>query len=271
MGISVVLKTRRVALNLLLVLGLLSVASVGLTDTKQAQSADSLNELRWQGAYQSQKLSLDKKLGGRLPEGFKAGLTSSASQNKFRSDRPIMGVLLPGASLDSAQPIGLSNFKKGMIEVELAFRLKRVLKHTVTDVESLKTLVDVVAAAAELPDIGFKAEGAPTVFDIVRANTAAHSFVVGAPVAIANVDVEALTVGLHLDDIPVFTAQSNSLIGGQWQMLLNLINERIEQGWVIYPDQWLLTGAIGDMLPLSAGRYYASYGDLGDLSLMVEP
>jgi hypothetical protein len=54
-------------------------------------------------------------------------------------------------------------------------------------------------------------------------------------------------------------------------MLLNLINDRIEQGWVIYPDQWLLTGALGQMLPLEKGRYYVSFGDLGELSLLIEP
>ncbi|MFT7405658.1 hypothetical protein [Zhongshania sp.] len=267
----VVLNMRRVVLNLLFVLSLLSLASTGVAETDDTLSPESLNALRWQGAYQSQKLSLDKKLGGRLPEGFKAGLTSLGSQKKFRSDRPIMGVLLPGAGLDSVQPISLSNFKKGMLEVELAFRLKRPLNHSVADVASLKKLVAVVAPAIELPDIGFKAQGVPTVFDIVRANVAAHSFIVGTPVAIASIDVEAVTVELNLNDVPLFAAQSDSLIGGQWQMLLNLINERIEQGWIVYPDQWLLTGAIGPIQPLEAGRYNVFYSDLGELSLLLEP
>ncbi len=258
-------------MRFVLALSLLGATAIGFAETDEVESPESLNVLRWQGAYQSQKLNLDKKLAGRLPDGFKAGLTSLASQQQFHSDRPIMGVLLPGASLDSTQAISLSNFKKGMIEVELAFRLKRTIKHPVADVESLRALVDVVAPAVELPDVGFKVQGAPTVFDIVRANAAAHSFVVGTPVTAASIDVEAVTVGLHFDDMPLFAAQSDSLIGGQWQMLLNLINERIEQGWVIYPDQWLLTGAIGQMQPLASGRYYASFGDLGELSLLVEP
>lgn len=253
-----------------LALGLLSAATLGFADSRDTESPASVKALQWRGAYQSQKLSLDKKLGGRLPEGFKAGLTSLASQQQFRSDRVIMGALLPGANLDATQAINLTNFKKGMIEVELAFQLKRPVKHAVADVATLKKLVDVVAPAAELPDLGFKAQGVPTVFEIVRANVAAHSFVVGEPVAIESLDIDAITVGLHIDDQPIFSAQSNSLIGGQWQMLLNLINERVEQGWVIYPDQWLLTGALGQILPLEKGRYYVSFGELGELSLLVE-
>jgi len=257
--------------KMVLAVALLSCSVVGFAQSGDEDSVESLKKLQWRGAYQSQKLSLDKKLGGRLPEGYKAGLTSLASQQQFRSDRPIMGVLLPGAHLDSSQAIKLSDFKKGMFEVELAYRLKRAIRHPVTDVASLKKLVAVVAPAAELPDLGFKAQGMPTVFEIVRANVAARSFVVGTPVAADSVDVEAITVGLHIDDQPVFSAQSGSLIGGQWQMLLNLINDRIEQGWVIYPDQWLLTGALGQMLPLEKGRYYVSFGDLGELSLLIEP
>lgn len=273
-------------IKVLLALGLMSVWMPGMADTAEAESQAIenlgienqgvenpvvLKALQWQGAYQSQKLSLDKMLGGRLPEGFKAGLTSLASQQQFRSDRPIMGVLLPGAKLDFTEIIKHSEFRQGMFEVELAFRLKRTLEHTVADVATLKKLLDVVAPAAELPDLGFQSQKPPTVFDIVRANVAARRFVVGTPVSIASIDPEAITVGLHIDDQAIYSAQSSTLIGGQWGMLLKLINDRIDQGWVIYPDQWLLTGAIGPMRPLEVGRYYVSFADLGELSLLVEP
>jgi 2-keto-4-pentenoate hydratase len=258
-------------IKLVLALSLFGAATISWADSNGEEISASVKALQWRGAYQSQKLSLDKKLGGRVPEGFKAGLTSCASQQQFHSDRAIMGVLLPGANLDSTQAVNLTHFKRGMIEVELAFRLKQPIKHAVADVASLKKLVADVAPAAELPDLGFKSIGMPSVFEIVRANAAAHSFVVGEPVAIGSVDIDAITVGLHHNDQIVFSAQSNSLAsGGQWPMLLELINDRVAQGWVIYPDQWLLTGALGQMLPLQAGRYYASFGELGVLSLLVE-
>ncbi|WP_159267651.1 2-keto-4-pentenoate hydratase [Zhongshania aliphaticivorans] len=273
--------------NNILALCLLGLCSLSFSDTanldgrhlnadeesnnEEVYDAASLKREQWRGAYQSQKLSLDKTLGGRIPEGFKAGLTTLDSQRQFRSDRAIMGTLMPGAGLDFNQTVKRSTFKNGMVEVELAYRLKRVLKEPVADVASLKRLVDVVAPAVELPDLNFNIEGAPTVFDIVRANVAAHRFVVGSPTSISSLDVDTITVGLHIDDQPIFSAQSNAVIGGQWQMLLELINDRIDQGWIIYPDQWLLTGALGKMHPLSAGRYYVYFGELGELSFLIEP
>jgi 2-keto-4-pentenoate hydratase len=268
-------------IKVLSALGLLSICVQGMANTAEADSQGIENKsvetpvflkaVQWQDAYQSQKLSLDKMLRGRLPEGFKAGLTSLASQRQFHSDRSIMGVLLPGAKLDSNEIIKRSDFRQGMFEVELAFRLKRTLEHKVADVATLKTLLDVVAPAAELPDLGFQSQKPPTVFDIVRANIAARRFVVGTPVSITSIDPESISIGLHIDDQVIYSAQSSVLIGGQLGMLLKLINDRIDQGWVIHPDQWLLTGAIGPMLALEAGRYYVSFADLGELSLLVEP
>jgi 2-keto-4-pentenoate hydratase len=267
--------------KVLLALGLLSICVPGMADAAEVKRQGTennsietpvfLDALQWQSAYQGQKLNLDKMLRGRLPEGFKAGLTSLASQRRFHSDRPIMGVLCPGAKLDSTEIIKHSDFRQGMLEVELAFRLKRTLEHKVADVVTLKTLLDVVAPAAELPDLGFQSQKPPTVFDIVRANVAAHRFVVGTPVSMASIDPEAITIGLHIDDQVIYSAQSSTLIDGQLGMLLKLINDRIDQGWVIYPDQWLLTGAIGPIRPLEIGRYSMSFGDLGELSLLVEP
>jgi 2-keto-4-pentenoate hydratase len=230
--------------------------------------AEAVGQTDWQNAYLAQREALTLNA---VPDGFKAGLTSIAAQQKFQSDRAIYGVLPAGSRLDSQALVHLSVFGRGMIELELAFRLKQAVITPIADISRLKLLVADIAPALELPDLGFLAGKKSGVLDIVRGNVAAHSFVLGQAQPLLGLDLNALDVVLRRNGKVVVSASSGELAGGQWQNLLDLINDRVQRGWIIQPDQWLLTGAIGGMKPLQPGRYEASIAGLNKLAIQLEP
>lgn len=268
------LRFRCVALSLLLSCGtpLLHAEAPAVELVSQA-----VGEQAWQQAYADQHDGLIKSIDGRSPAGFKAGLTSSAAQHKFNSDRAVYGVLPPDSKVASEKPIQISMFDRGMIELEMAFRLREAVASPIADVASLKKLVAEVAPAFELPDLGLLKNPTDGVLGIVRANVAARSFVVGEAtlfeklMAKKGFDLDALVVELRCNDDVVLSASSGDMLGGQWQNLLDLINDRVGQGWVIQSNQWLLTGAIGQMLPLQAGRFEGQISELGGLAINVLP
>ena len=244
---------------------------------KQPLERNVLSDAAWRKAYADQHDAMLIRLAGQRPAGFKAGLTSSAGQKMFNSDRAVYGVLPPNTKIASEKPIQLSDFGRGMIELEMAFRVKQTVNSEIADVPSLTALLADVAPAFELPDLGLLRNPAEGALGIVRANTAAHSFVVGEAksmkdlVSTKGFNIDSLAVKLRCNDDEILSAASGDLLGGQWQNLLKLINDRVAQGWIIYPDQWLLTGAIGQMLPLQAGRCEGEISGLGNLAINVLP
>lgn len=257
----------------------LFLAIFGVSPLIQAAQplSEAADSTQWQQAYSDQHETLLKRLDGRTPAGFKAGLTSGAAQQKFNSDRAVYGVLLAGSQQASGKPVQISHFGRGMIELEVAFRLKRRVTEAIADIATLKSVVAEIAPAFELPDLALLTQPSDGILGIVRANVAAHSFVVGDAVALNELlgkpmaDIDAMAVKLHSNGDLVLVASSGDMHGGQWQNLMNLINDRIAHGWVIEPEQWLLTGAIGKMLPLDTGRYEAKIDGLGELAINVLP
>ncbi|MGJ8687588.1 MAG: 2-keto-4-pentenoate hydratase [Spongiibacteraceae bacterium] len=229
-------------------------------------SADS--EPLWGQAYAQQGDAVRAVLAGRQPFGFKAGLTSAVGQQRFGSDRAVSGVLLATAQLRPQNSLRLSDFGKPMVELELAFRFARTITEPVESIDELKAAVAAIATAVELPDLSVLA--APfTVFDIVAANVAAHSVIMGAPKRIEDCQCDSSAVRLSRDGEAIIGGNVAELDGGVWESLLFLVNSTLENGWVIYPQQWLLTGAIGGMKPLLVGHYRAQIEGFAPLEFTV--
>ncbi len=227
---------------------IVSLLSVVVFSAPLAQAA---TDREWQSAYIDQNLSQTLP-GVASPAGFKAGLTSLLSRQRFHSDRAVFGNLPSGSVLDGGA-VSLADFGKGMLEMELAFQLRDVQRQPMDSVAELKSKLSRVALALELPDLS-RIPAPLSALNIVRGNVAAHYFAVAAGVPLS-ADIGRLELELTKDGAPVIEAPAEALAEGQWQTLLALINQRIALGWEIRPDQWLLTGALGGMQPLERGHY----------------
>lgn len=236
-----------------------------------AGPADVASELPWQRSYQQQ---FDEQSIRGTPLGFKAGLTTRETQQKFASDRAVAGVLW--TALEVGAPVSLAGFAKPMIELELAFRLREPVTQPLDSIAQLKGLVAEVAPAFELPDLGRLRHTPPSATGIVRDNVAAHSFVVAKSMTIPLEMLDALSVRLWHNGQLVVEAPTSSLLGGPWQTLLELINNRVAYGWTIEPGQWLLSGALGGMHSLEPEEYVGEVlwgGEVvvGRAQLLVDP
>ncbi len=222
-------------------------------------------------AYKLQQQWVSDFLEGRRSEGYKAGLTSAAGQQRFGVDGPVAGVLLPGSRIEAAEDNVLSrnDYHNLMFEAELGFVAGNVIDSPVENIEALKAFFDAVVLAVEFPDLSFPQGESFTGIDIIANNVVANKLLVGKPLA-TSVDINALPVTIKKDDEVLLEAQSNAVMGDQWQALLWLVNHTIEQGWTIKPRQVLITGAIGRMLPAQTGAYSVNFGESGQIDFRIE-
>lgn len=224
-------------------------------------------------AYQFQTRAIQLQLAGRQPLGFKAGLTSAQSQQRFAADGPVAGVLPANAELPPGVTIRRQDFLKPMLEVELAFRLAEPVDRPLSGIAELRDKVAGFGLAIELPDLGLVAPvdgGNPGVSALVRSNVAARHVLLGNTLRFADQSPDQLSLTLMLNGQLRLQTVSSALPGGQWQALLFLVNRTVASGWRIEPEQWLITGALGGMLPLEDGEYRL-LSELEDISFRVVP
>ncbi len=223
-------------------------------------------------AYGAQKRKVDSALMGRAPSGFKAGLTTLAGQQRFGLRGPVAGVLWPDTGLifnGDITEVNRSSFRKPMLEMELAFKINTLIPEQLADVSEVQYVVSEIMPAVELPDLGFDSEVGITGEAIVAANVGARYYVLGAPLSVDGVDVNAVRARLHHDGKFIERGEATQVMGNQWRALFWMINTLVEQGWVLQPGQVLLTGAMGEMTPLEAGIYEARFSGLGEIRLQV--
>ena len=229
--------------------------------------------LTMEQAYQIQGLAVKKRLGGIKPDGFKAGLTSTSSQQKFGVDGAVAGVLLPDGdhrAEDGRFTIDSSGFNNIMLEAEIGFRLNTTIKTRVADVLALKTMVAEVLPVVELPDLSFDQPKLLQGVDIVANNVVAKQYIAGEARSLEDLELNGLTILIQKDGEIILKGSSSDAMGDQWQALLWLINKTVENGWQIDQGQLLITGALGKMAPAKPGFYQVDYGPLGQIDFLVE-
>src|SRR5262249_31387565 len=103
-------------------------------------------------AYQVQTLYVKGRLLQDKVAGFKAGLTTGASQKQFGITRPITGILFASGDFSSTRLLELKKFNRLMIETEIGYITKKPILKTVQSVEQLKSFIKEVVPVIELPD-----------------------------------------------------------------------------------------------------------------------
>lgn len=231
-----------------------------VTSWREHRSLPNIDEtLTIESAYRVQTRSVRAKLQNTSPAGFKAGLTSPASQARFKTDSAVAGVLFEEGALHSADTVSLRELRGLHLEVEIAMRVGTPIDKPLADVAALRAHIDGVAAAMELPNLDYSQPQTLDAIDIVATNVAAAKYIVGEFIAPEQRDPNAVGIRLTCNDKLMFTGKGTDSLGDQWRTALWLVNKMLEQGWRIERGQILLTGALGRMLPAATGRCVASY------------
>jgi 2-keto-4-pentenoate hydratase len=218
-------------------------------------------ELDIDTAYRIEKAYVAKRLSNEEIAGFKIALTTKAAQERHGVDVPLAGVLFKSGRKKSGLVMHLSQFKKMLIETEIALVIGGEIDRPLRSVDELAGLITHVMPAIEVPDVTFN--GQPRGTDSLAANTIARWIITGEKKEVAGIDLNNLTVTLSQNGDTVNQGRGSDVLGDQYGALLWLINCLLEQGWGLKPGHILMTGSFGNILPGQPGTYVADYGDLG--------
>ena len=221
-------------------------------------------------AYRIQKSYLALLLDTDAIAGFKAGLTSKAGQQKFGVNQPLAGVLLISGQLGSHTAVELGGFSSLMLETEIGFVLGEAIDRPLGDVEALKRRVKALRPVIEMPDLGYADRAELKGVDLIASNVAVAAFMLGKPVPYPNsLDLNRLKFSLSHNLRLVSEGKGSDALGDQWQALLWLVNQLVAQGYHLKPDQFLITGALGQMVSAVPGEYHADFDALGKMKFNV--
>ncbi len=221
-------------------------------------------------AIQSAFIALCVSQGEQIG-GFKAALTAPAAQAAMGIDRPVVGTLFASGNWPHNQgqaQVTLEQIPKLILETELGFTLSQEVAEPLINVAQLKQITATCHPMIELACLGF-GDSAPTGPDMVASNSASKSYVKGAAWDWQSADLDALEVTLTCDAALQHKTSSGSLLDGQWDALLWLVNSTLANGHSISAGQVLMTGSIGGLHPAKPGSYTANYGVAGELRLVV--
>lgn len=214
-------------------------------------------------AYIIQNVWLEKNLTSEdVLYGFKAGLTSSETQKMFAVTEPLGGLLLESMQLHPSDTLQKATMLRPLLELELGFRVNAYLSGNIPSVDSLKKCIDSVFVHVEIPDNAFSDIRQANARDIVAGNVGASHFIVDSSgFGVSDLDWNTQELTLVLDGEVVAKGSSSDPLGNQWEAALWLANTYIDKGYVLGKGQYLLTGAIGEVLPAKTGHYRVLLGE----------
>ena len=234
----------------------------------------SSNEIGIHDAY-----ALQRELVGRLEShggwgevyGYKAALTAEPAQQAMRISEPIIGVVFEHAAYQADSATTIATDRLVLLETEVGFTLRKEITAPVAKDD----VFDAIACCSGMIELASpNLQQRPTSADLIANNAASYGCIAGASTAHPmDVDVDALPVSLTRIDAKqqaFQTAMAGSVMAGQRDALIWLINRTLAQGYELRPGHVLMTGSIGSMHPGKAGRYRAEFGALGDLTFALD-
>jgi len=230
-----------------------------------------LPDLNEEKAYALQKQLADKLVSmGQPIGGFKAGLTSEATQKRFGVNAPLLGPLFKPGALGPDAVVNTKDFVRLFVETEIGYIPGVKIDKPVADVEALKKMIKEVCPAVELPDLRFEDMKGLKGPDIVVDAVSSAKYIIGKPVPVSSVDVSEVAVTLTRDGEVVNQGKAADVLGDQWKALLWLVNGTVSRGYVIEPGQLLITGVMGNMIPGKPGSYKGDWGKLGSIAWTIK-
>ncbi len=230
-----------------------------------------LPDLNEEKAYALQKKLTEALVSKGQPiGGFKAGLTSEATQKRFGVNAPLLGPLFKPGALEPDAVVNTKDFVRLFVETEIGFIPGVKIDKPVADVEALKKMIKEVCPAVELPDLRFDDMKNLKGPDIIVDAVSAAKYIVGKPIPANSIDVSQVAVTLTRDGEVVNQGKAADVLGDQWKALLWLVNGAVARGYVIEPGQLLITGAMGQMIPGKPGAYKGDWGKLGSIAWTIK-
>lgn len=242
------------------------------TGGKVSNPTSSMPDLTFDQAYeiQAQVVALEvEKRGGQV--GYKVAMTGEAAQKKFGVSEPTYGVLMKDMMLEPGVSLKTSDFKKLLIEVEIALIIGRDITGPLADLDEARAAVEAAAPAIELPEMRMADPASAKAVDVVADMANACRVILGPKADLKDLaDINQVKIKLLKDGQLVNEGQATDSSGDQFKTLMWLAEAVTSRGGQIKKGQVIITGAMGQLLPGEPGQYQAEYGSFGQIDFTLE-
>jgi len=219
-------------------------------------------------AYAVAELNTEARIraGGRVV-GKKIGLTSAAVQKQLGVDQPDFGVLFEDMEYLNDSDVPSARLLQPRIEAEVAFVVGRDLPGTSPSYGEFVACLAFCIAALEIVDSAI-ADWKITLVDTVADNASCGLFVLGdQPVSVGGLQLAGLPMELVQNGTTVSTGTGAACMGHPLRATYWLARAMAERGQPLKAGEIILSGALGPMVPVSAGdAIRANLGALGSVA-----
>ncbi len=204
---------------------------------------------------------------GRRIVGLKVGLTSKAVQQQLGVDQPDFGVLFEDMEYLNGQDVPMARLLQPKVEAEIAFVMDRDLVGSAPSYSEFLACVACALPAIEIVDSAI-ADWKITLVDTVADNASSGLFVLGdQPVPVGALSLGELGMELRKNGQPVSTGSGAACQGHPLRAAYWLARTMAARGQSLRQGQVILSGALGPMVPVTAGDLvHASVGALGNVA-----
>lgn len=186
---------------------------------------------------------------GRVPSGWKVGLTSVEVQRRFGSEGPCFGRLFSDMASPAESTIEWGRFGRPLIEAEIAFRLKKDLNPGGTASEVIEETIP----AIEIVDSRYP-QGPTGLGELVADNVSAAGFVLGHSVPFASgFDFAGCRAVVTRNGQRECTGHGSDCLGSPLLSLNWLVEELRRYGRSLRAGDVVLTGSLISPLAMRPG------------------
>ena len=184
--------------------------------------------------------------GGRVPSGWKVGLTSVAAQERFECDGPCFGRLFSDMASTNESTIEWGRFSRPLIEAEIAFRLGKDLNAGDAASEAIESAIP----AIEIVDSRYP-QGPAGLGELVADNVSGAGFVLGDAVPFSSsFDFAGCRSDVARNGKPETSGRGSDCLGGPLLSLAWLAEELARRGRSLCAGEIVLTGSL--IVPFAA-------------------
>ncbi|MHA4871859.1 2-keto-4-pentenoate hydratase [Duganella sp. PWIR1] len=223
-------------------------------------------------AYAIQLINTEHRAaaGARIV-GAKIGLTSTAVQKQLGVNQPDFGMLFDDMAYGEGLPIAMSALHQPKIEAEVAFVLGRDLDMEHPGIVDVLRAIEFALPALEIVGSRIR-DWKIKLVDTVADNASSSAFVVGGcPRKLSELDLRNCSMRLHGNGELLSSGIGNACLSHPLNAVVWLARTMARNGAPLKAGHVVLSGALGPMVPVQAGRAYsAAIEGLGSVTAVFD-